>query len=350
MLPPLLPPHQSSIALLLLSPWSFSEPVSSFKLSNNPAARCHCHQVSPTSLRATSAKKKKKGKRTGAKGAGGGFGSAPAARKPKREDGLIYPDLEPQVRQTLVPSGDVVRCGPLPEEMYDRVEEIYGLERFNFGGEGAIYMSQGTEDGGGGVTSGSQDEDNASLFEDILSGGTTGGQTSISDSVLDDLFSASSTSEAPAVVEDSSTSSHDCSIDLNGLPPFEQFRVLHVDPMVVAVDDFFTSEECDKYVQMSIDAENNQGQEEEPLQPLLLGQSQTVGKDSRSKAQRTSTTWFHHYAGVPELMARAARLLGLPGISRFEEPQTVRYRRSEKFTWHLVSAGRDCIQQACNFR
>ena len=74
------------------------------------------------------------------------------------------------------------------------------------------------------------------------------------------------------------------------------------------------------------------------LQPLLLGQSQTVGKDSRSKAQRTSTTWFHHYAGVPELMARAARLLGLPGISRFEEPQTVRYRRSEKFTWHLVGS------------
>ena len=288
---------------------------------------------------------KEEGERANAKGAvGGGFGAAPASRKPKREDGLAYPDLEPQVRQTLVPSSDVVGSGPLPEEMYDRLEDIYGLERFNFGGEGAIYMTQGTEDGGGVASVPQEDEDNASLFEDILSGGTTGGETSSSDSVLDDLFSASSASEVTAVSDDSplgvggTTSSHDSSVDLNELPPFKQFRVLHVDPMVIAVDDFFTSEECDKYVQMSIDAENNQDQEADALQPLLLGQSQTVGKDSRSKAQRTSTTWFHHYAGVPELMARAARLLGLPGISRFEEPQTVRYRRSEKFTWHLVGS------------
>ena len=116
--------------------------------------------------------------------------------------------------------------------------------------------------------------------------------------------------------------------------------------MVLSIDDFFTNEECDKYVQMSIDAEKQQtGAEGEmtndeegsdiSLQPLLLGQSQTVGKDSRSKAQRTSTTWFHHYQGVPELMAKASRLLGLEGIDRFEEPQTVRYRRNEKFTWHL---------------
>ena len=68
---------------------------------------------------------------------------------------------------------------------------------------------------------------------------------------------------------------------------------------------------------------------------MLLGQSRTVGKDSRSQAQRTSTTWFHYYEGVPELMAKASRLLGLEDIQRWEEPQTVRYRRNEKFTWHL---------------
>ncbi|KAL7526751.1 hypothetical protein ACHAXR_002652 [Thalassiosira sp. AJA248-18] len=39
---------------------------------------------------------------------------------------------------------------------------------------------------------------------------------------------------------------------------------------------------------------------------------------------------------VPELMAKASRLLGLEtGIARWEEPQTVRYRKTEKFTWHL---------------
>merc|ERR1719291_107697 len=110
--------------------------------------------------------------------------------------------------------------------------------------------------------------------------------------------------------------------------------------MILAIDDFFTMEECDRYVQISIDSEQNQGGQG-PLQPLLLGQSQTVGKDSRSQAQRTSTTWFHHYEGVPELMAKASRLLGLPDITRFEEPQTVRYRRNEQFTWHLDALGPD---------
>ena len=32
---------------------------------------------------------------------------------------------------------------------------------------------------------------------------------------------------------------------------------------------------------------------------------------------------------------KATRLLGLDTIQRWEEPQTVRYQQSEKFTWHL---------------
>ena len=51
----------------------------------------------------------------------------------------------------------------------------------------------------------------------------------------------------------------------------------------------------------------------------------TVKIDEESKAQRTSTTWFSHYKNVPALMAKASRLLGLEGIDRWEEPQTVRY-------------------------
>jgi hypothetical protein len=261
--------------------------------------------------------------------------------------------LEPQVRQTLLPSPNINFINNedsgtvLAEEMYDRLEDIYGLEKFNFGGVGAIYKSIGVvgneekevevvEGGGGGSSS--------SLFDDILSGGgslsATASLSGGSSDPLEQLFGP-----APAPSSDSNTEATTAAFDLNILPPFEKFRVLHTDPMVLAIDDFFTNEECDKYVQMSIDAEKQQtGAEGETtneegsdisLQPLLLGQSQTVGKDSRSKAQRTSTTWFHHYQGVPELMAKASRLLGLEGIDRFEEPQTVRYRRSEKFTWHL---------------
>ena len=34
-------------------------------------------------------------------------------------------------------------------------------------------------------------------------------------------------------------------------------------------------------------------------------------------------------------MAKACRLLGLDTLAQFDEPQTVRYRWNEKFTWHL---------------
>ncbi|CAM9375912.1 unnamed protein product, partial [Hapterophycus canaliculatus] len=52
--------------------------------------------------------------------------------------------------------------------------------------------------------------------------------------------------------------------------------------------------------------------------------------------QRTSTTWFHRFSAVPELMAKASALVGIPfAEGRWEEAQTVRYRPGEKFTWHL---------------
>ena len=50
--------------------------------------------------------------------------------------------------------------------MYDRLEEIYGLGKFNFGGEEAIYKSIGVNDDGD-----EKEDDSAgsSLFDDILS-------------------------------------------------------------------------------------------------------------------------------------------------------------------------------------
>jgi hypothetical protein len=233
--------------------------------------------------------------------------------------------------------------------MYDRLEDIYGFGKFNFGGVNAIYKSIGVVSDDGGDIDKKENEDtkeggSSSLFHDILSGGSISTEAGGSDPLLAELFGKSPatmvTSASASAKEEKAAAAP---FDLNSIPPFENFRVLHTDPMVLAIDDFFTNEECDKYVQISIDAEKQQSDAEETLektkssvlQPMLLGQSQTVGKDSRSKAQRTSTTWFHYYEGVPELMAKASRLLGLEGIDRFEEPQTVRYRRNEKFTWHL---------------
>jgi hypothetical protein len=69
--------------------------------------------------------------------------------------------------------------------------------------------------------------------------------------------------------------------------------------------------------------------------------SPTVGKDSVAKAQRTSTTFYHMYDRVPELLAKASRLLGIEidQLECLEEVQTVRYQRNQRFTWHLDALG-----------
>ncbi|KAL7473066.1 hypothetical protein ACHAXS_013447 [Conticribra weissflogii] len=334
---------------------------------------------------ASSSRKKKKSKSSSSNSSG--FGKiSPAKPAPKNSnDGAItYPELEPSVRDTLIPSHtdfeNEENGSSLAEEIYDRLEDIYGLEKFNFGGVGAIYKSIAVVGSSNPAKDGDGSSDivypeSDSLFNDILTGiPSKGSENNSPANSLDDLLSPASLISSTTQLTDStstlfpnlesspsslastsgSESNEESSFDLNSLPPFQKFRVLHTDPMVLAIDDFFTPEECDRYVQISLDSEEQQktasstSQKDPMLKPLLLGQSQTVGKDSRSKAQRTSTTWFHYYEGVPELMAKASRLLGLEGIERWEEPQTVRqvrnyfsvslflfYRRNEKFTWHL---------------
>mmetsp|Transcript_39910 Transcript_39910/g.56241 ORF Transcript_39910/g.56241 Transcript_39910/m.56241 type:complete len:452 (+) Transcript_39910:89-1444(+) len=267
-----------------------------------------------------------------------GFGQSKAtASKPKNQqdnDFSAFPALEDSVQGTLVPAEGSSKEGPasdLSNEMYQRLGEIYGFKSFN-------YLLQ----------EGDKEETPSVSFGDLLStGGTKGNPSPAPISDLSDLLNPSSSSNTGGgnggnladliasatggTVEKSSSSkaiaaSTDMKID--SLPAFEKFRVLHVDPMVLLVEDFFTAEECDKYIALS---ENPSKGPDAPMQ----SRSKTVGKDALAKAQRTSTTWFHHYKTLPELMAKASRLFGLDGINRWEEPQTVRYRRNEKFTWHL---------------
>ena len=364
-----------SHAFISLAPHSVSRAIAINNKSN------HAPVVTLLASKSAAAKKKNK-KKTSSTKKGRGFGSTTNAvaatarnQRPKSKEDLIYPELEPQVVQTLVPSpysyddsDGEESGGALSEEMYDRLEEIYGLDKFNFGGDGAVYKYIGVLAGDDDDASNDWDKSkedsssNGSLFDDILKGGKESAaanqdEGSPLDVLLSPPTSTISASISPALDEmfvksnpTAQRSSPLSTFDLNSIPPFQKFRVLHVDPMILAIDDFLTEEECDRYVQISTDSEQKNQQKEQPeagedhlkgtsdkrlLQPLLLGQSRTVGKDSRSKAQRTSTTWFHYYEGVPELMAKASRLLGLDSIGRWEEPQTVRYRKNERFTWHL---------------
>merc|ERR1712071_99804 len=66
-------------------------------------------------------------------------------------------------------------------------------------------------------------------------------------------------------------------------------------------------------------------------------QSATFSPLAQSK--RTSTTWFCHYNQVPALLTKVKHLLSFHSrstldVKQMEEPQVVRYRTGEEFSWH----------------
>jgi hypothetical protein len=192
------------------------------------------------------------------------------------DDTFLLPPLDDRILQTLLPvMGDPYDHDPtdLPMDIYERLEYLYGFPNFNY----------------------------------------------------------------PSNHDNNNNDDYNNHLQLSHLPPWTQFHILHIDPLVLSIPNFFTRDECEHYISLSQnnhDNNNNNSTMDPTLRPYQT-RSKTVGKDSMSQAQRTSTTWFHPYKAVPELMAKASRLLGLDTIHCFEEPQTVRYRRSERFTWHL---------------
>lgn len=112
---------------------------------------------------------------------------------------------------------------------------------------------------------------------------------------------------------------------------FSGIRLLYADPVVFEVEDFFTPAECEAYIAMSTKSlPKRQG----GLKPKEV-RSATTSSQSQYQQHRTSTTWFHHFSSTPELVAKASVLLGINDRRLWEEPQTVRYRPGERFSWHL---------------
>lgn len=248
---------------------------------------------------ALSAKGTKKKKKNSSTASGGGFGRVKQIKKANEVvDFSVFPALDGAVAETLVPSVSELfnESGELPDEIYDRLDQIYGFPDFN-------YIAP--------------QEDTVS-FADLISAPTTSTESKISDNHFASLLAAA-TGEIDYTPSD--RLSVECSsIDaISTVEAFSKMRVLHIDPLLIAVDDFFTDDECDRYVAMSTTPSKNK--KDSPFKT----NSKTVGKDSLAKAQRTSTTWFHHYKSAYELVAKASRLLGLKGIDQWEEPQTVRY-------------------------
>jgi hypothetical protein len=250
---------------------------------------------------------------TSSSGFGGGFGKAGAgsAAVPV-DDYAVFPVLDQQVKDSLIPSPlELQQVGALPMEVYDRLDKIYGFPNFNY------------------PNSMLSNVDSFSLDDFMTSSQTESASSSTSrtpDLTIANLL-ASPPEESSGETVSTAIRSNSKMEAIANLPQFSKFRVLHVDPLVLAIDDFFTNDECDRYIAMS----ENPADEKD----LFQTRSKTVGKDSLSKAQRTSTTWFHHYKNVPELMSKASRLLGLDGIDHWEEAQTVRYVTTCHFPRYL---------------
>lgn len=283
----------------------------------------------------------------------GGFGKVSAAAaaaatpKPKssedkiapNEDYAVFPALDPQVAETLItaPMSLQEESGFLPAEIYDRLDQIYGFPNFNYETL-AEYAGVEEEELSLGDLLSATPSSQTTTATTSSSKSSSSSSSSMSDLDFADLLSAATGGKIETTLTTTTSvkeKAADSKIDITKLPPFEKLRVLHVDPLVLAIDDFFTEEECDRYVDMSLSSSTKTDDGEAPQLESFQTRSKTVGKDAAAKSQRTSTTWFHHYKNVPELMAKATRLVGLDTLQHWEEPQTVRYRSNEKFTWHL---------------
>jgi prolyl 4-hydroxylase len=103
--------------------------------------------------------------------------------------------------------------------------------------------------------------------------------------------------------------------DSKGHEPM-QLRLLHQSPPVLAIDNFFTRDEC-ATIKGTIDG------------AYQVNSATFAG----ALSTRTSTSWFCSYSEVPMLLAKANHLLNIP-LQTMEEPQIVRYRKGQQFSWH----------------
>ena len=112
-------------------------------------------------------------------------------------------------------------------------------------------------------------------------------------------------------------------------------KLVHESPPVLVFDNFLTPEECwsVQRVAMPEDTPNVNTAAAPPTTTDLPVQVNSATFSTLAQSKRTSTSWFCPYVAVPTVLAKAKHLLGVD-ISCMEEPQIVRYRTGQEFSWH----------------
>ena len=134
----------------------------------------------------------------------------------------------------------------------------------------------------------------------------------------------------------------DHGVERDPLPDREPMKLhlLHTSPPVLEIENFLTEGECQEVKDVtSTDPTTNSSDD---------NNRETVQVDSLTfsalaTSKRTSTSWFCHYAQIPTLLAKARHILGI-ALPQMEEPQIVRYRQGEEFSWHYDEIPRSQLE------
>jgi len=119
---------------------------------------------------------------------------------------------------------------------------------------------------------------------------------------------------------------------LNAIP--WKLKLLHQSPPVLYIENFLTPQECQEILSLTkpISSSNSNNSSNNTNNPIQV-QSATFAS-TYAISKRTSTSWFCPYQIVPTFLAKAKRLFAFTNLDTMEEPQIVRYRIGEEFSWH----------------
>lgn len=112
-----------------------------------------------------------------------------------------------------------------------------------------------------------------------------------------------------------------------------KIRLLHQSPPVISIENFFSVDECIEIIEVVMPSKKKKTTLDHTQLEAVQVESATFSSII-STSTRTSTSWFCHYSQVPVLLSKARHMLGIP-FEKMEEPQVVRYKTGQEFSWHV---------------
>ena len=238
--------------------------VSAFILRQSPAkSAISYHTLFLAKVKTKNQKKKKTKSKSsvgGSSPSGGGFAKKVEATKSTGldDDYVMFPKLEPNVCETILQTPpsvmeEIERSGSVPLEVYDRLEQIYGFPNFNHEVSSVEKIREEQQNN-------DEEEDGSFSFEDLLAApspsvpNTNTKDTATTSSDFSDLIAAATGGGGGQVETQQQDSSSNDNKEKNAvaksemrnaissLPQFEKVQVLHLDPLILQVDDFLSEE------------------------------------------------------------------------------------------------------------